>query len=76
MGRYVSAARPGGAAPCAKPTWPRAEPTHPAVRPGPYRAMPDPGGLFRDVPVNQFIEATEFAPGYRRRDLKPVPLPK
>jgi hypothetical protein len=31
---------------------------------------------FRDVPVNQFIEITEAAPTYRKRDLKPIPLPK
>ena len=31
---------------------------------------------FRDLAVNQFIEITEFAPDYRKRDLKRIPLPK
>jgi hypothetical protein len=31
---------------------------------------------FRDLPVNQFIEVTEFASDYRKRDFKPISLPK
>ncbi len=32
--------------------------------------------VFRDVAVNQAIEITEFADGYRKLDWKPVPHPK
>ncbi len=31
---------------------------------------------FRDIPANQYIEITEFASEYRKRDLKPIPVPK
>ena len=31
---------------------------------------------FRDLSINQFIEVTEFASEYRKRDCKPIPLPK
>jgi hypothetical protein len=32
--------------------------------------------VFRDVPVNQAIEVTEFATDYRKLDWKPIPAPK
>jgi hypothetical protein len=32
--------------------------------------------VFRDVPVNQAIEITEFAENYRRLNWKPLPVPK
>jgi len=32
--------------------------------------------VFRDIPANQGIEITEFASDYRKRDYKPIPLPK
>jgi hypothetical protein len=32
--------------------------------------------VFRDVPVNQAIEITEFADNYRKLDWKPLPRPK
>ncbi|MBI3411236.1 MAG: CRTAC1 family protein [Planctomycetes bacterium] len=32
--------------------------------------------VFRDVPINQFIEITEFARDYRKLDLKPIAAPK
>ena len=31
---------------------------------------------FRDLSTNQFIEVTEFASDYRKRELKPISLPK
>ncbi len=31
---------------------------------------------FRDLSINQFIEVTEFASEYRKRELKPISLPK
>jgi hypothetical protein len=30
---------------------------------------------FRDLAADQFVEVTEFATAYRKRDLKPIPLP-
>jgi len=32
--------------------------------------------VFRDIPANQAIEVTEFAPDYRKLDRKPIPAPK
>ena len=32
--------------------------------------------VFRDVAVNQAVEITEFAEGYRKLDWKPVPAPR
>ena len=32
--------------------------------------------VFRDVRRDQAIEVTEFAPDFRVREYKPVPLPK
>jgi hypothetical protein len=32
--------------------------------------------VFRDVAVNQAVEITEFAEGYRQLDWKPVPAPR
>ena len=32
--------------------------------------------VFRDVAINQAVEITEFAKGYRKLDWKPVPAPR
>jgi len=32
--------------------------------------------VFHDIPANQAIEVTEFAPDYRKLDRKPIPAPK
>jgi hypothetical protein len=31
---------------------------------------------FRNIPANQGIEVTEFAQAYRKREYKPIPVPK
>lgn len=41
-----------------------------------YWPTTDTTQVFKDVPANQFIEVTEFATEYKKRDFKPIPLPK